>query len=200
MPRHATQTVVRIIGNRVERCKKFFQIANAITIGISNAHNTISLSKINPAITPKDQLHRGIGLLVKDASIFPRRIEHEDLIVLGTDVAFRAKMGVTGDEPDSALRINIDTRWCHEIGIFGQQCHGDAGLLNFNRRSQCRQSLRWLCRIGGFQRHEKEQPDQCIECKNKAPSTKRLRSFMRSKSKRVHGWSNSSIVKKSDNL
>ena len=163
MPGHSAETVVRVVGDGVERRDVFFEIRLAIAVAVFNPQNAPAFGQIDPTVGAEDELHRGCRFIVKDAAIFAFFVKNEDLVLFRPRVAFGWEVGVAGDQVNGPIVSDIDPRGGHEIRMFCEHRQLNARQQGLNLRQDfvrddgCRggRSARLSAQHGGW-REESE--------------------------------------------
>jgi hypothetical protein len=133
MPCQATETIVRVVGDRIQGCDIFLEVSNSITIGVAYAKNAIALSEIDPAIGSQQDLHRRSRSIVEHSPMGAIGIEDEDLIEFRSRVTCRAKMRMACDNVNTTIGIDIDACGSRDLWRINEKI--DMDTRNFGDRS-----------------------------------------------------------------
>ena len=83
-------------------------------------------------------------------------IEDQDLVVDWTSVSRWTEVGVAGDSPEVALRVDVESRWRGEIRMLDQQGQFDAWLEDLDLRGKVGRDDRSFHRVSGHRQSGEE--------------------------------------------
>ena len=147
---------MRVVRDRRQRDDIFFLVRYTVPIRILDAEDAVTLRKIDPAILAQLQVHRLVRLRVEDPAVLAVLIEDQDLVVDWTSVSRWTEVGVAGDSPEVALRVDVESRWRGEIRMLDQQGQFDAWLEDLDLRGKVGRDDRSFHRVSGHRQSGEE--------------------------------------------
>ena len=158
-PRQAREAVVRVVRDRRQRDHVLFLVGDAVAIRILDAEDAVTLRKIDPAVLAQLQVHRLVRLRVEDPTVLPVLVEDKDFVVDRADVSRWAEVGVAGDRPEVALRVDVEARRRGEIRVFDEKGEFQSRFQEFDFRRQVRRDNRGFHRICGHRQGSEEKEE-----------------------------------------